>query len=174
MKFVFSPDVILCGWLGSKHQLTKYCWSSLLLNSLSFCYYGTTVPQSHLHCNLTWYECKKVSVIQVCVHQDCVNFRMSFFFLTLFGHRSSINFDKDQKFSKSSVVKNYCGNCVYDCSYNTVEPLLHCMYVFIYVSVFMYTLKPLPYCVHLTLHIHACVYYAVNALYTGMNVNVQM
>ena len=22
MKFVFSPDVILCGWLGSKHQLT--------------------------------------------------------------------------------------------------------------------------------------------------------
>ena len=25
-KFVFSPDVILCGWLGSKHQLTnKYC-----------------------------------------------------------------------------------------------------------------------------------------------------
>ena len=23
LKFVFSPDVILCGWLGSKHQLTK-------------------------------------------------------------------------------------------------------------------------------------------------------
>ena len=23
MKFVFSPDVILCGWLGSKHQLTN-------------------------------------------------------------------------------------------------------------------------------------------------------
>ena len=23
-KFVFSPDVILCGWLGSKHQLTNY------------------------------------------------------------------------------------------------------------------------------------------------------
>ena len=22
-KFVFSPDVILCGWLGSKHQLTN-------------------------------------------------------------------------------------------------------------------------------------------------------
>ena len=25
IKFVFSPDVILCGWLGSKHQLTNYC-----------------------------------------------------------------------------------------------------------------------------------------------------
>ena len=23
VKFVFSPDVILCGWLGSKHQLTS-------------------------------------------------------------------------------------------------------------------------------------------------------
>ena len=23
MKFVFNPDVILCGWLGSKHQLTN-------------------------------------------------------------------------------------------------------------------------------------------------------
>ena len=23
VKFVFSPDVILCGWLGSKHQLTN-------------------------------------------------------------------------------------------------------------------------------------------------------
>ena len=23
MKFVFSPDVILCGWLGSKHQLAN-------------------------------------------------------------------------------------------------------------------------------------------------------
>ena len=23
LKFVFSPDVILCGWLGSKHQLTN-------------------------------------------------------------------------------------------------------------------------------------------------------
>ena len=23
MKFVFSPGVILCGWLGSKHQLTN-------------------------------------------------------------------------------------------------------------------------------------------------------
>ena len=23
MKFVFSPDVILCGWLGSEHQLTN-------------------------------------------------------------------------------------------------------------------------------------------------------
>ena len=23
MEFVFSPDVILCGWLGSKHQLTN-------------------------------------------------------------------------------------------------------------------------------------------------------
>ena len=23
MKFVFSPDVILCGWLGSKHQLSN-------------------------------------------------------------------------------------------------------------------------------------------------------
>ena len=24
VKFVFSPDVILCGWLGSKHQLTVF------------------------------------------------------------------------------------------------------------------------------------------------------
>ena len=24
LKFVFSPDVIPCGWLGSKHQLTNY------------------------------------------------------------------------------------------------------------------------------------------------------
>ena len=24
LKFVFSPDVILCDWLGSKHQLTNY------------------------------------------------------------------------------------------------------------------------------------------------------
>ena len=24
MKFVFNPDVILCGWRGSKHQLTNY------------------------------------------------------------------------------------------------------------------------------------------------------
>ena len=24
LKFVCSPDVILCGWLGSKHQLTNY------------------------------------------------------------------------------------------------------------------------------------------------------
>ena len=23
MKFVFSPDVISCGWLGSEHQLTN-------------------------------------------------------------------------------------------------------------------------------------------------------
>ena len=23
VKFVFGPDVILCGWLGSKHQLTN-------------------------------------------------------------------------------------------------------------------------------------------------------
>ena len=22
LKFVFSPDVILCGWLGLKHELT--------------------------------------------------------------------------------------------------------------------------------------------------------
>ena len=27
MRFVFSPDVILCGWLGSKHQLTN-CYTS--------------------------------------------------------------------------------------------------------------------------------------------------
>ena len=30
MKFVFSPDVILCGWQGSKHQLTnKNCRTNL-------------------------------------------------------------------------------------------------------------------------------------------------
>ena len=23
MKFVFSPNVLLCGWLGSKHQVTN-------------------------------------------------------------------------------------------------------------------------------------------------------
>ena len=23
LEFVFSPDVILCGWLDSKHQLTN-------------------------------------------------------------------------------------------------------------------------------------------------------
>ena len=23
LKFVFSPDILLCGWLGSKHQLTN-------------------------------------------------------------------------------------------------------------------------------------------------------
>ena len=27
MKFVFSPDVIFCGWLGLKHQLTKWLTS---------------------------------------------------------------------------------------------------------------------------------------------------
>ena len=37
LKFVVSPDVILCGWLGSKHQLPTYltltlsCWSYLCL-----------------------------------------------------------------------------------------------------------------------------------------------
>ena len=32
VKFVFSPDVILCGWLGSKHQLTKkLLWLSNLV-----------------------------------------------------------------------------------------------------------------------------------------------
>ena len=30
VKFVFSPDVILCGWLGSKHQLTD--WVTLPLS----------------------------------------------------------------------------------------------------------------------------------------------
>ena len=31
MKFVFSPDVILCGWLGSNHQLTNYLTNIMLL-----------------------------------------------------------------------------------------------------------------------------------------------
>ena len=30
MKFVFSPDVILCGRLGSKHQLTNFSKSAEL------------------------------------------------------------------------------------------------------------------------------------------------
>ena len=34
-KFVFSPDVILCGWLGSKHQLTNLLLCSWLGGALS-------------------------------------------------------------------------------------------------------------------------------------------
>ena len=30
MKFVFGPDVILCGWLGSNHQLTNWLLFSFL------------------------------------------------------------------------------------------------------------------------------------------------
>ena len=30
VKFVFSPDVILCGWLGSKHQLTNFSDTAML------------------------------------------------------------------------------------------------------------------------------------------------
>ena len=35
MKFVFSPDVILCGWLGSKHHLTN--WLTLFLFFVCAC-----------------------------------------------------------------------------------------------------------------------------------------
>ena len=41
MKFVFSPDAILCGWLGWKHQLTL---------SLSHTHHTTHTPH-HTHHN---------------------------------------------------------------------------------------------------------------------------
>ena len=35
-KFVFSPDVILCGWVGSKHQLTKLLCLEMMSGLVSF------------------------------------------------------------------------------------------------------------------------------------------
>ena len=32
MKVSFSPDRVLCGWLGSKHQLTNWSWKRLMFN----------------------------------------------------------------------------------------------------------------------------------------------
>ena len=38
MKFVFSPDVFLCGWLGSKPQLTNHTYSDFEGNvNMLFC-----------------------------------------------------------------------------------------------------------------------------------------
>ena len=36
MKFVFSPDVMLCGWLGSKHQLTNWL-TVMVVDSFTHC-----------------------------------------------------------------------------------------------------------------------------------------
>ena len=39
VKFVFSPDVILCGWLGSKYQLTNIalaCEANMAATSWGF------------------------------------------------------------------------------------------------------------------------------------------
>ena len=32
VKFVFSPDVILCGWLGSRHQLTHQLQNTVVVS----------------------------------------------------------------------------------------------------------------------------------------------
>ena len=36
MKFVFSPDVILCAWLGSKHERTEVSLGPMMLLRLRF------------------------------------------------------------------------------------------------------------------------------------------
>ena len=51
-KFV-SPHITLCGWLGSKHQLTNYCGLSMQKLTISIslcapCLWG-------LHCNINLY-----------------------------------------------------------------------------------------------------------------------
>ena len=46
VKVSLSPDIILCGWLGVKHQLTD--WITVAV-SLSYKYVVTAVSQSYEH-----------------------------------------------------------------------------------------------------------------------------
>ena len=41
VKFAFSPDVILCGWLGSKHQLTNWLTNSCTVRYFCLLVCGT-------------------------------------------------------------------------------------------------------------------------------------
>ena len=42
MKVSFSPDIILCGWLGLKNQLTKYTFTAQKCRELFLCYHMNT------------------------------------------------------------------------------------------------------------------------------------
>ena len=48
VKFVFSPDVILCGWLGSNHELTN--WLLVLLSNLCLSLPQSLTPPSSNSC----------------------------------------------------------------------------------------------------------------------------
>ena len=58
LKLVFSPDVILCGLLGSKHQLSKFETTGLFATKL-----GLIVQHHKLECSVEkWVTAFKVKV----------------------------------------------------------------------------------------------------------------
>ena len=71
MKFLFSPDVIICGWLGSEHQLTNllaFCvkWKMLVCAMLSVGLSGrlADMAQTLSHCDcLRHHKCDKCQTL---------------------------------------------------------------------------------------------------------------
>ena len=63
-KFVFSPDAVLCGWMGSKHQLATTCsqlWITLIsllakdiINNVSNCLHETLACSPPFSRNTYW------------------------------------------------------------------------------------------------------------------------
>ena len=61
LKFVLSPDVILCGWLGSKHQLTNYLTNCLFLpfRSIPLHFFQKPLPISPVFAVANaWFLCR--------------------------------------------------------------------------------------------------------------------
>ena len=65
MKVSFSPDIILCGWLGLKHQLTNYCVFPCSvpcrIASLPYWKYTTVLHYSAFHGSILY--CKLIRCI---------------------------------------------------------------------------------------------------------------
>ena len=81
MKFVFSPDVILCGWLGSKHQRTNSVSQELLALSMVFIQMTEHPLQKHsqhLNTKTVCCCCFLGDICPVCVYvQTCPRSRPS-------------------------------------------------------------------------------------------------
>ena len=93
MKFVFNPDVILCGWLGSKHQLTNQRTN-----------YPPPRPRG---LTFTWWGC-----YSLCQRHKATEHAHSFLFCScvyfcLYGPFNCISF---HKFSRQLSVFSLCSS----------------------------------------------------------------
>ena len=107
MKFVFSPDIFPCGWLGSKHQLTNLflLFTSEKTDAAAFWHDPTRCREVLPLIEQTYYTCKMnyfhIFNVRLCLWPPSI----LLYYLLFISIRSSLNLNV--AYASSLAIKMY-------------------------------------------------------------------